>query len=153
YDENGENRRENITDWALGQFQSQYTDESISKWDIFYYVYGLLHHPTYRERCADNLKRELPRLPCAPDFWAVSNIGKSLADLHLDYESIAPHPLQWVENSKVAMSDPVENMRLRSESDGSLRVQVNNWLTLAGILSEVQTYRLGNRSALEWVID
>ena len=66
YDEDGSNRRENITDWALAQFRAQYDDETISKWDIFHYVYGLLHHPAYRERYQANLKRELPRIPFAP---------------------------------------------------------------------------------------
>jgi predicted helicase len=63
YDEDGTNRRENITDWALEQFRSHYADPSISKWDIFHYVYAVLHHPAYRERYAANLKRELPRIP------------------------------------------------------------------------------------------
>ena len=67
YDEDGSNRRENITDWALSQFRSHYNDPAISKWDIFYYVYGLLHHPGYRElRYALDLKRNLPRIPFAP---------------------------------------------------------------------------------------
>jgi len=74
YDEDGTNRRENITDWALEQFRSHYGDNTISKWDIFYYVYGLLHHPTYRTRFADNLKRELPRIPFAPDFKTQSRL-------------------------------------------------------------------------------
>jgi hypothetical protein len=60
------NRRENITDWAFQQFGTHYGDDTISKWDIFYYVYGLLHHPGYRTKFADNLKRELPRIPFAP---------------------------------------------------------------------------------------
>jgi predicted helicase len=73
YDEDGTNRRENITDWALQQFRTHYGDDTISKWDIFYYVYGLLHHPGYRTKFADNLKRELPRIPFAPrDFLSVS---------------------------------------------------------------------------------
>jgi predicted helicase len=63
YDEDGTNRRENITDWALSHFQQQYADPTITKWDIFYYIYALLHHPAYRERFAANLKRELPRIP------------------------------------------------------------------------------------------
>ena len=67
YDEDGTNRRENITDWALEQFRWHYEDDSITKWDIFHYVYGLLHHPDYRERYQANLKRELPRIPFAPD--------------------------------------------------------------------------------------
>ena len=66
YDEDGSNRTENITDWALDQFRSHYSDPAISKWDIFHYVYGLLHHPGYRERYALDLKRNLPRIPFAP---------------------------------------------------------------------------------------
>ena len=65
YDEDGTNRRENITDWALAQFREHYKDDSIGKWDIFHYIYAVLHHPVYRERYADNLKRELPRIPFA----------------------------------------------------------------------------------------
>ena len=68
YAEDGTNRRENITDWALEQFRSHYHDPSITKWDIFHYIYAVLHHPEYRERYADNLNRELPRIPFAPDF-------------------------------------------------------------------------------------
>src|SRR5207248_6130145 len=63
YNEDGTNRRENITDWALAQFRAQYGDESITKLDIFHYVYALLHHPTYRTTYAANLRRELPRIP------------------------------------------------------------------------------------------
>ena len=66
YDEDGSNRRENITDWALQLFREHYQDPAIGKWDIFYYVYGVLHHPGYRAKFADNLKRELPRIPLAP---------------------------------------------------------------------------------------
>ena len=65
-DPDGTNRRENITDWALKLFRDHYHDPTIEKWDIFYYVYGVLHHPAYREKFADNLKRELPRIPLAP---------------------------------------------------------------------------------------
>src|SRR5207249_3268154 len=63
YAEDGSNRRENITDWALEQFRSHYGDPSITKWDIFHYVYAVLHHPAYRQRYAANLRRELPRIP------------------------------------------------------------------------------------------
>ncbi len=70
YDADGKNRRENITDWALAQFQRHYDDQTISKWQIFYYVYALLHHPAYRERYALDLKRNLPRLPFALAFRA-----------------------------------------------------------------------------------
>lgn len=67
YDESGTDRCENITDWALDQFRRHYHDASITKWDIFHYVYAILHHPIYRERYAANLKRELPRIPYGPN--------------------------------------------------------------------------------------
>ncbi len=75
YDEDGSNRRENITDWALAEFRSHYGKQSITKLDIFHYTYALLHHPEYRTRYAANLKRELPRIPFAPDFTAYTRIG------------------------------------------------------------------------------
>ena len=151
YDEDGSNRRENITDWALTQFREHYGDKKISKWDIFYYVYGLLHHPGYRAKFADNLKRELPRIPFAPDFRAFATAGKELARLHLDYEKLKPYALQWLETPGVPLSYRVEDkMRL---SKDKTRLTVNPSLTLAGIPPETFAYRLGNRSALDWVID
>ncbi|CAI8047272.1 hypothetical protein GBAR_LOCUS26116 [Geodia barretti] len=68
YDEDGTNRQENITDWALAEFRTHYADDTITKWDIFHYNYGLLHHPTYREKYEANLKRDLPHIPFAEDF-------------------------------------------------------------------------------------
>jgi len=170
-------RRENITDWALAQFRAHYADESISKWDIFYYVYGLLHHPGYRATFADNLKRELPRIPFAPDFRAFVEAGQKLADLHLDYETVEPYKLRWIEAKDTPLSYHVEKMRLIKPSSPApspsgrrgeiptqgaevplpegegFRVRVNDSLTLIDIPPEVYQYRLGNRSALEWVID
>jgi predicted helicase len=78
YDEDGSNRRENITDWALEQFRTHYKDKKITRWDIFHYTYGVLHDTEYRERYAANLKRELPRIPYAPDFHAYAAAGKRL---------------------------------------------------------------------------
>jgi predicted helicase len=150
YDQDGNNRRENITDWALRQFRDHYGDESIGKWDIFDYVYGVLHHPGYREKFADNLKRDLPRIPFAPDFRAFAEAGLRLADLHLNYEQVEPYPLQWIEAKDEPLSYRVEKMRL---SKDKTQVVVNDSLTLAGIPPEVFEYRLGNRSALDWVID
>jgi predicted helicase len=75
YDEDGTNRRENITDWALAQFRAHYGDDAIGKWDIFHYVYALLHHPDYRERYQANLKRDLPRLLYTLDFWDFAKAG------------------------------------------------------------------------------
>lgn len=151
YDEDGTNRRENITDWALKQFREHYQDKKIDKWAIFHYVYGLLHHPGYREKFGDNLKRELPRIPFAPDFWAFAKAGKELAALHLDYEQLEPWDLEFVEAPGLPLSYRVEDkMRL---SKDKLRLAVNQSLTLVGIPPVALEYRLGNRSALEWVID
>jgi predicted helicase len=200
-----------------------------------YYVYGVLHHPVYREKFAENLKRELPRIPLigtvgaglappSPDnagdsqqgaasrpptapgskaqgtasrtpttadgnasgtagripttadgnasgkaslaptpaegtasrtptsaFWTVSRIGKKLADLHVNYESLDPYPLEWLENKSVPLSCRVQDKMRLSKDKRSL--VVNKSLTLGGIPSETFQYRLGNRSALEWVID
>jgi predicted helicase len=76
--EDGSNRRENITDWALEQFRARYHDPSISKWDIFHYIYAVLHHPEYRERYAANLRRELPRIPFVGDSSLAPANARSL---------------------------------------------------------------------------
>lgn len=150
YNEDGTNRRENITDWALEKFRAQYKDAAITKWDIFQYVYALLHHPLYRERYAANLKRELPRVPFAPDFHTFARAGARLAEIHVNYEQADEYPLERLEQKGVALDWRVERMRL-SKDKRSLRY--NEFLTLAGIPPEVYEYRLGNRSALEWVLD
>ena len=106
YDEDGSNRRENITDWAHKQFKARYKDKKLTKWDIFHYVYGLLHHPGYRTKFADNLKKSLPRIPFAPDFRAFADAGKELAALHVDYEKLEPHPLTFVEAAGVRTGLP-----------------------------------------------
>jgi predicted helicase len=148
YDEDGSNRRENITDWALAEFRSHYGQKSITKRDIFHYVYALLHHPEYRTRYAANLKRELPRIPFAPDFAAYARIGAELMKLHIGYEKQREYPLERKETGKLDWR--VEKMRL---SKDKTQLQYNGFLTFSGIPPEVYEYRLGNRSALEWVVD
>jgi predicted helicase len=142
---------ENITDWALAQFQGQY-GAAVTKRDIFNYVYAVLYHPQYRERYAENLKRELPRilLVAVEDFTAFVETGAKLAELHLGYERAPEFPLTWVENKDIPFSWHVTKMKLTPAMDA---VIVNESLTLAGIPPECFAYRLGNRSALEWVID
>ena len=150
YDEDGGNRRENVTDWALERFSAHYGDDTISKWDIFHYVYGLLHHPGYRERYQANLKRELPRIPFAPDFRAFAAAGARLAQLHVGYEAQPEYPLTQVETPDMTLDWRVEKMRL---SKDRTQLRYNGFLTLDGIPGEAFAYRLGNRSALDWVID
>ncbi len=176
YNEDGTNRRENVTNWALEHFCGHYNDRQITKWDIFYYVYGILHHPEYRAKYAENLKRELPRIPLANDFWGFSKAGKELAGLHIDYEKVEPWPLKFIETTDVAAAlrrhgegnSPPQQAERRSALQIPLSycvedkmrlakdrrsLKVNDSLTLGGIPPETFEYRLGNRSALEWVID
>ena len=150
YDEDGKNCRENITDWALAQFRAHYGDKTIGKWDIFHYIYGLLHHPTYRERYQANLKRDLPRLPYAPDFWTFAKAGQRLGEIHVGYEDVDAYPLRFVETPDMPLDWRVEKMKLSKDKTG---VKYNDFLTLDGIPAKAFDYRLGNRSALEWVID
>ena len=79
YDEDSTNRRENITDWALTEFRTHYKDDTITKWDIFHYNYGLLHHPTYREKYEANLKRDLPHIPFTKDFWGIRKSRRTIS--------------------------------------------------------------------------
>ena len=147
YDEDGTNRRENITDWALSHFRAHYDDDTITKWDIFHYNYAVLHHPEYRETYQVNLKHDLPHLPFTPDFWGFVDIGRALADLHVNYETldvmpnlIETPPLNW----------RVEKMELSTDKT---QLRYNDSLTVVDIPPEVFEYRLGRRSALEWLID
>nr|WP_293092701.1 type ISP restriction/modification enzyme [Okeania sp. SIO2F4] len=150
YNEDGTNRQENITKWSLDTFRQKYQDEAIAKWDIFYYIYAVLHHPTYREKYADNLKRELPRIPYAPDFQRFANAGKRLAEIHINYEQQPEYPLKFIENEEVPLNWRVEKMKL---SKDKTQLIYNDFLTLANIPPKVFEYRLGNRSALDWIID
>ncbi len=109
-----------------------------------------MHHPEYRARYAANLKRELPRIPFAPDFDAFAQAGRALADLHVNYESKPEYPLRAVEDEAVPLSWRVEKMKL---SKNRTALRYNDFLLLEGIPPETFDYRLGNRSALEWVID
>ena len=151
YNEDGTNRRENITDWALAEFRTHYSDDSISKWDIFHYNYALLHHPDYRETYQMNLKRDLPHIPFAKDFWGFATAGAQLADLHVNYESIPKYDkLKSIETLGMPIDWCVEKMRL---SKDKTQLKYNDFLTLDGIPAEAYLYRLGTRSALEWVVD
>ena len=151
YDEDSTNRRENITDWALTHFRTHYGDDTLTKWDIFHYTYGLLHHPEYREKYKANLKRDLPHIPFAKDFWGFAKVGAHLADLHVTYESQPEYDkLKLVQTPDVPLDWRVEKMKL---SKDKTQIVYNNFLTLDGIPPKVFDYRLGTRSALEWVID
>jgi predicted helicase len=153
YSEDGTKHHENITDWSLQQFQKKYGSDVI-KWDVFYYVYSMLHHPQYRKVYVENLKRDLPHIPLIQNldtFRTCVHIGKQLMDLHINYEQVREYPLvEWLETKGIPFSWRVEKMRLSTDKRV---VVVNESLRLGPIPSECFEYRLGNRSALEWVID
>ena len=151
YDEDGTNRQENITDWTLTEFRTHYGDDTITKWDIFHYTYALLHHPIYREKYEMNLKRDLPHIPFVEDFWGFATAGAALAHLHVHYESVPKYNgLKYIETEGMTVDWRVEKMKL---SKDKTHLKYNDFLTLDGIPAEVYNYRLGTRSALEWVID
>lgn len=143
-------RRDNITDWALAEFRTRSGLADLTKADIFYYVYAALHHPVWRSDFALNLKKELPRIPW-PDAsipvgrWVA--IGRQLAELHLQYEQGPRANLEWIETAQ-----PV-HFRVTKMKRAGDRIIVNETLTLAGIPPVAWSYKLGNRSALEWLID
>lgn len=151
YDEDGSNRRENITDWALNAFRTQYKDDTITKWDIFHYNYGLLHHPEYREKYQANLKRDLPHIPFVKNFWGFANAGARLAEIHVNYESQPEYDqLKLIQNPDVPLNWRVEKMKLSKDKTSLV---YNDFLTIDGIPPKVLEYRLGTRSALEWIVN
>ncbi|MCA9995124.1 MAG: hypothetical protein KDE56_05220, partial [Anaerolineales bacterium] len=114
--------------------------------------YALLHHPTYRDTYAANLRRELPRIPFVQPqhFWPLVQAGARLAHIHVHYEEQPQYPLQQIENPDEPLNFRVEKMRLSKDKTS---LKVNDFLTLSGIPPQVFAYKLGNRSALDWVID
>lgn len=154
YTADGE-RVDNITEWVLKQFHAHYGKAvRITKDDIFHYVYGVLHDPVYREKYALNLKRELPRIPFYPDFRQWAEWGARLMALHLGYETVEPWPLARIdvpdEGARTAGVAP--KALLRADHDaGTIRLDTET--TLSGIPAQAWTYRLGNRSGLDWILD
>lgn len=151
-------RRDAITDEGLAHFQAAYTGETLTKEDLFYYVYGLLHSPDYRERYADNLSKELPRIPCvksASDFWAFSTAGRALAHWHLNYETVEPYPVTLVGSPSKPEHYRVEKMKYgKNGKDKDLTTLIYNaHITLEGIPLEAYEYVVNGKPALDWVVE
>jgi predicted helicase len=149
----------NITDWALEQFRAHYEKgkkpkRPITKDAIFHYVYGVLHDPIYREKYGLNLKREAPRVPFYEDFWRWAEWGEKLMALHIGYETVQPWALNRVdakdEKSHEAGLAPKAILKANKEIGN---VQLDSETQLTGIPPAAWTYKLGNRSALEWILD
>jgi predicted helicase len=150
----------NIADWAVTQFGTHYqlgrgkSRRPITKEAIFHYVYGVLHDPIYREKYALNLKREFPRIPFYPDFWQWSDWGKTLMHLHIGYESVEPYALKRIDISdeKARKAGLAPKALLKADKEQG-RIVLDSETTLSGVPAEAWNYKLGNRCALEWILD
>ena len=153
--QNGYTRRDAISKEGLQHFQSAYPTETITKEDVFYYVYGLLHSPAYREKYNDNLSKELPRIPrvkTAADFWAFSKAGRALADLHIGYETAEPYPATFIGNPKTDDDYRVTKMKFASKADKSTIIY-NAHITLKNIPLAAYDYVVNGKPAVEWVME
>lgn len=170
YDATGK-RHDNITDWGLEQFVSHYEDKAITKEDIFHYTYAVLHDPSYRKKYEINLKREYPRLPFYENFRQWADWGKKLMELHINYEQVEPYKLEIIESGTKAESKrqkeffsmvkepetlygykPSVKAKLRADKETGI-IEIDELTFLKGVPKSAWDYKLGNRSALEWVLD
>jgi predicted helicase len=156
-------RVDNITDWALNQFIAQYKDmkpaagtkpPKITKGAIFDYVYAVLHDPHYRKKYAQNLKRDYPRIPFYPDFWTWAEVGKKLFEMHVGFDLIDEYPVKRTDKkdkrSEAAGLLPKTVLKALPD-DGA--IVIDSATTLSGIPAEAWSYRLANRTVIEWVLD
>ena len=153
YDSEG-NQHDNITDWALNQFKSYYENSEyklkfvLQKIDIFYYVYAVLHNPEYRKKYELNLKRDYLRIPFYANFFQWAEWGKQLMELHLNYETVEKYPLERHDSDK----SKIPKAKLKADKENGLIILDDN--TQLSCVPEIAwEYKLGNRSALEWILD
>ena len=170
YDDKGK-RHDNITDWGLEQFQNHYKNKKITNEDIFYYTYAVLHNPVYRKKYELNLKREFPRLPFYENFKQWKEWGKKLMDWHINYENTKPFALKEITSDSKAEHNRTKELFTKAEEPLALYshrgqpkvklrtlketgiIEIDELTLLTGVPSEAWEYKLGNRSALEWVLD
>ena len=151
-------RHDAITDYIFNLAQNQYGKE-VTKEDIFYYVYGFLHSPQYRETFAADLKKMLPRLPLVEDpsdFWSFSQAGRKLAYLHLNYETVPPHSAV-TEIATTNLDDAfdfykVQKMKFPAK-DQKDTIIYNSRITLQNIPPEAYEYVVNGKSAIDWIIE
>ena len=146
-------RRDGISDFILNRAHQQY-GKNVTKEDIFYYVYGMLHCPEYRITFANDLKKMLPRLPLLNDvkqFWQFSKAGRKLAELHLDYESVPPHPGVKVAGVESNFFN-VEKMRFPSKGQKDTII-FNSKIIVSNIPAKAYEYVVNGKSAIEWIME
>jgi predicted helicase len=150
-------KKENIPDSILKEYQQKYQDKTITKSDIFYYIYGVLHSPEYKQRFASDLKKMLPRIPFTADFWTFSQAGRELGYYHLNYETIEPYELEEFKKD-LYLDDKdyqVEKMVFGKNKNGIDKTIIiyNSKLTLSQIPLEAYEYIVNGKSALEWIME
>ncbi len=151
-------RVDNITDWALAEFRAHYADDSITKEDIFQYVYAVLHNPAYRRKYEIDLKQDYPRVPYYGDFARWSDWGKELMELHIGFETVSVYPgIETVSAGSKAKETKTHSAGYTKDENGERvfdgTVTFSDGSGLTGIPAEAFEYRLGNKSAIEWILD
>ena len=154
-------RIDNISDTALRAFRNHYRDDTITKDDIFDYIYGILHTTSYREEFANDLSKMIPRIPFAPDFRAFTEAGKALANLHLNYDTCEQYPHLKVEpiTPSLLWEEKPEHFRLGTramrfaDKETKTTLTINEHICLSGIPEEAHRYVVNGRTPLEWFID
>jgi len=143
---------DNVTDEILAEYQSRF-GENLTKDDVFFYVYGILHSAEYREQFKADIQRMLPRIPKVRDFRPFADAGRKLADLHLNYETVKPYPLD--EQRTINSSYRVEKMKYskRGRLADKSTIIYNSGITVSGIPEEAHDFMLGSRSAIDWIIE
>ncbi len=161
----GLQRRDALTDEGLAYFKAAYPGEVITKDDVFYYVYGILHSEDYRVRYAHNLSKELPRIPTVKrveDFWAFVTAGRELGYLHMNYEEVEPYSVTYKQGDPKTwmISDAESFYRVQAMKFAGKRgavdkstVVYNAHITMQNIPLEAYEYVVNGRSALEWVME
>jgi predicted helicase len=145
-------RSDNVTDEILADYQRSFGHQ-VTKDDIFFYLYGLLHSPDYRSQFESDLRKMLPRIPKVSRFLDFSHAGRDLSELHLNYEEADPYPLK--EHVSADSSFRVEKMKYAKNGRTTDKTTViyNSGIVVSGIPEEAQRYMLGSRSAIDWVLE
>ncbi len=149
-------RIDNITDTALSKFHTHYADDSINKNQIFDYVYGFLHSPGYGKQFANDLTKELPRIPFATDFHSFAQAGHDLATLHLGYETCEAYPLTIKcahDGEARAEHFRIGQQKMRFLDDEKNILRINEYVSLQGIPATAHRYQVNGKTPLEWFID
>ena len=149
-------RIDNISDTALHAFREHYSNDTITKDAIFDYIYGILHAPTYREEFADDLSKELPRVPFASDFCAFADAGAALAALHLSYETCERYQLNVIladEGEPQPQHFRLSKSVMQFTDEAKTTLKINDHVCLTGIPEEAHRYVVNGRTPLRWFID